>query len=132
MKKSILLFLITFGLLLFGCYNPPDCEVYNEGDVTFHDNGPSWVWDGCYIEVSWADGSYNNVTFYGNKTFYNKPAGNAYVYMQWEDDIKYYWNYGYVNVIQCEKVDSYCTWNKKKSKTISEFILTKSGYTLKK
>jgi len=111
-----------------GCYTPPDCEVYHWGDVTFHDNGPSWVWDGCYIEVDWADGSYNSALFYGTKSYYDKSAGRADVYMEWEDADNYYWNYGYITVIQCGDVDAYCTWSKKKSAEVNPvFVIEKNG-----
>lgn len=131
MKKIIALLLITFGLFLTGCYVPPDCEVYDEGDVTFHDNGPSWVWNGCYIEVDWSDGGYNSGLFYGTKSYYDKSAGRADIYMEWEDADKYYWDYGYMTVIQCSKVDAYCTWGKKKSAVVSTFVLKRSGQILK-
>lgn len=131
MKKIITLLLITFGLFLTGCYTPPDCEVYNEGDVTFHDNGPSWVWDGCYIEVDWYDGASNSGTFYGTKSYYDKAAGRADVYMEWEDADAYYWDYGYITVIQCSLVDAYCNWGKKKSAVVSAFVLERSGQILK-
>jgi len=116
-----------------GCYDPPDCEVYHTGDVTFYDRGPSWAWDGCYIEVDWANGAYNSTTFYSSKTYYDKAAGRADVYMEWEDADFFYWDYGYINLIECSHVDAYCTWSGKKSATIeSAIIIENSGKVLKK
>jgi len=131
MKKIIALLVITFGLFLAGCYNPPDCEVYNEGDVTFHDNGPSWVWDGCYIEVDWNNGASNSGTFYNTKSYYDKGAGRADVYMEWEDADAYYWDYGYITLIQCGHVDAYLSWSKKKSADVSDFNSVNKGSVLK-
>lgn len=131
MKKNITILLIIFGLFLTGCYTTPDCELYNEGDVTFHDNGPSWVWDGCYIKVDWSDGSSNSGTFRNSKSYYDKGAGRANVYMEWEDADAYYNNSGYINLIQCGHVDAYLSWSKKKSAVASDFIIERSGMVLK-
>jgi len=133
MKKFLMyLTVIVFSMFVFtSCVKPPECETYNTGDVIFHDNGPSWAWDGCYIEVDWNDGSYNSVTFYNTKSYYDKAAGRAEVYMEWEDADNYYWNYGYINLIQCGTVDAYCNWSKKKSTEVSGFIIEKSGSVLK-
>lgn len=131
MKNFIRLLIIIFGLFLAGCHPPPDCEVYDEGDVTFHDDGPSWVWDGCYIEVDWSDGGSNSVLFYGTKSYYDKSAGRADVYMEWEDADSYYWDYGHITVIQCGLVDAYCVWTEKKSAVVSGFVIERSGQILK-
>ena len=125
MKKLFAILVVFIGIAV-SCYKPPACEVNNWGDITFYDNGPSWVWDGCYIKVDWANGSYNSALFYGSKSYYEKPAGRADVYMEWEDADNYYWNFGYINVIECGDVDAYCTWSKKKSASI-EFVVSKSG-----
>jgi len=130
MKKLLVALTLIFGLFLTGCYQPPDCEVYSWGDVTFYDNGPSWVWDGVYIEVDWADGGYNSGVFYTSKSYYDKAAGRADVYMEWEDADSYYWNYGYINVVQCGQVNAYLAWSKKKSASI-EFVIKESGSVLK-
>ena len=131
LRKFALALAVIGAAVLTGCETTPPCELNRTGDVTFHDNGPSWVWDGCYIEVDWADGSYNSALFYGSKSYYDVAAGRADVYMEWEDAEAYYWNFGYINVIQCSKVDAYCTWSKKKSAVVSEFVIEKSGQVLK-
>ena len=131
MKKFITLLIFGFGLFLASCVVTPDCELYSEGDVTFHDNGPSWVWDGCYIEVDWSDGGSNSATFYGTKSYYDKSAGRADVYMEWEDADSYYWDYGYITVVQCSLVDAYCNWSKKKSAVVSEFVSIQRGWISK-
>jgi uncharacterized protein YraI len=129
----MLLSVVLFSVFTFqSCEDPiPDCELYNFGDVTFYDNGPSWVWDGCYIEVDWADGESNSGTFYDKTSYFGKSAGRADVYMEWEDNENYYWSYGYITLIKCGHVDAYCTWNNKKSATEYEFIIKKSGIVLK-
>jgi len=113
-----------------GCLTP-DCELYHTGDVTFHDNGPSWAWDGCYIEVDWANGSYSSGVFYNTKSYYDKAAGRADVYMEWEDATYYYWDYGYINLIECSHVDAYCKWTGKSIDT-GYLVIENSGQILKK
>lgn len=134
MKKLFLTLFITLIIGTTGCYDPPECEIYHTGDVTFIDNGPSWAWDGCYIEVDWANGTYNSGVFYSSKTYYDKAAGRADVYMEWEDADFFYWDYGYINLIECSHVDAYCTWSGKKSVTIEEnlFVSENNGKILKK
>lgn len=127
LRKFAVVLAFIGAIFMTACYTPPECETYNQGDVTFHDNGPSWVWNGCYIEVDWSNGSYNTGTFYDTKNYYDKSAGRADVYMEWEDDDAYYWTYGYITVIQCGHVDAYCTWDSKKSAVISDFTTERNG-----
>ena len=134
MKKILLKFALALALIgamvTFSCEKIEPCESNRTGDVTFHDNAPSYVWDGCYIEVDWYNGSYNSGTFYGTKSYYDKAAGRADVYMEWEDANYYYYDTGYINVIQCGHVDGYL-WSKKKSAVVSEFMVERSGQILK-
>jgi hypothetical protein len=131
LRNLLFVFVLVGASLMTACHHPPTCEVNNWGDITFHDDGPSWVWDGCYIEVDWADGTYNTVTFYGTKSYYDKAAGVADLYMEWEDDDSYYWSYGYITLYECSVVDAYCTWSEKKSATVSSFTLVKKGQVFK-
>ena len=103
----------------------PDCETYNEGDVRFRNNAPASMWDGCYLEVDWSDGSYNTADFLVLKTYYDKPAGSAFVYAEWEDYSFYYYASGYCTLVACSTVDVYL-WNYyKKSTSTSEFVTGK-------
>ena len=131
LKKLILVVALIVATLTMGCEKTPECELNNTGDVTFIDDGPSYAWDGCYIEVDWANGSYTSVTFYNSKSYYDKPAGRADVYMEWEDATAYYYSYGYITLQQCSHVDAYCTWSKKKSAEVSSFTLVRDGQVLK-
>lgn len=129
-KFSFILAMLAIftGIVTFqSCSKPPPCETNNTGDVTFYDNGPSYVWDGCYLEIDWANGSYSSGTFYTSKTYSDKSAGSADVYMEWEDADAYYWSYGYITLIQCSSVNAYCTWSKKKSAIVSDFISVEDG-----
>jgi hypothetical protein len=133
LKKLSFVVILSFLFIFIGCHKTPDCEFYNLGDITFHDDGPTWVWDGCYIEVDWPDGSYTSTLFYGTKSYYNKPAGVIDLYMEWEDDEYYYWSEGYVTLYECLHTDAYCTWSEKKSAEInSEFRVERKGQISKK
>ena len=116
---------------MIGCHKPPACEVNNWGDITFYDDGPEWVWDGCYIEVDWPDGSESSTLFYDSKSYYDKRVGVADLYMEWEDDDSYYWSEGYITLYACTLVDAYCTWSDKKSAVVSSFTIVNKGKILK-
>jgi len=133
-KKYLFIFLFSIiGFSLFNsCTPPPDCEVYNEGNVIFYDDGPSWTWDGCYIEVDWTDGSYNTGLFYGSRTYYDKSVGRADVYMEWEDADGWYWNNGHIDLIQCQTVNAYCRWSRKKSAIVNPIFIIEEYGSVKK
>lgn len=136
-KLGLVISVIILSVIIgnTGCKTTPDCELYHTGDVTFHDNGPDWAWDGCYIEVDWENGSYTSTVFYNSKTYIDKPAGRADVYMEWEDADYYYYSNGYIDLIECSHVDAYCSWSGKKSETLNNedlFIIEDVGQILKK